>query len=100
MEEIIKKIKEKIEECKKAGDMFNLPALSDDIVVEKKELGPLGALYHDEYHIVLPDGQTIDIDYQSKDKCKAYVIRPDRSYITVKCSDAVYNFSDAWDEDA
>lgn len=100
MEEIIKIIKEKIEECKQAGDMFNLPALPKDIVVEKEELGPHGALYHDEYHIVLLDGKTIDIDYKSKDKCKSYVVRPDRSYITVKCSDAVYNFSDAWDENA
>lgn len=100
MEEIIKKIKDKIEQCKQAGDMFNLPALPDDIVVVKNELGSHGALYHDEYHIVLPDGKTIDIDYRSKDKCKSYVVRPDRSYITVKCSDAVYNFSDAWDENA
>lgn len=100
MEEIIKKIKEKIEECKQAGDMFNLPSLSDDIVVEKYKLGPHGALYNDEYHIVLPNGKTIDIDYKSKDKCKSFVVRPDRSYITVKCSDVVYNFSDAWDENA
>lgn len=101
MEEIIRKIKDKIEICKQVGDMFNLPTLPNNITVARNDVGSHGAtLYHNDYHIVLPDGKTIDIDYRSKDKCKTFVPRPDRSYITVKCSDAVYNFSDAWDEDA
>lgn len=31
MEEVIKKIKEEIAECKQTGDMFNLPSLPDSI---------------------------------------------------------------------
>lgn len=101
MEEVIEKIKEKIAACKQTGDMFNLPSLPDSIVVMKTDVGSHGAtLYHDEYHLVLPDGETIDVDYQSKDKCKSFVVRPDRSYIEVKCSDSTYDFSDTWDENS
>lgn len=101
MEEVIEKIKEKIAVCKHTGDMFNLPSLPDSIVVMKTDVCSHGAtLYHDEYHLVLPNGETIDVDYQSKDKCKSFVVRPDRSYIEVKCSDSTYDFSDAWDENS
>ena len=99
MEEIIKKIKEEIESCKQEGNMFCLPVLPDDICVTKTDVGSHGStLYHDEYHITSQDGKMIEVDYQSKDKCKSFVVRPDRSYIKVKCSDSTYDFSDAWDE--
>ena len=101
MEDVIEKIKEKIAACKQTGDMFNLPSLSDSVVVIKTDVGSHGAtLYHDKYHLVLPNGETIDVDYQSKDKCKSFVVRPDRSYIEVKCSDSTFDFSDTWDENS
>lgn len=43
MEDVIEKIKEKIAACKQTGDMFNLPSLSDSVVVIKTDVGSHGA---------------------------------------------------------
>lgn len=98
MEEVIELIKARVEECKMTRDMFSLPRTDGGRVI-KRELPCGGAtLLHTEYEIATPDGGTIIIDYQSKDKCRVFQVRPDRSYIEVKCSDPQYNFTDSWDE--
>lgn len=99
---IIERIKAEVAECEKTGDMFKLPELSvDGIKVIYESLKGHGAtLYHDTYHIELSDGDCIDIDYQSKDKCRSFSVKPDRSYIVVKCSKPSFDFSDAWDENS
>ncbi len=81
--------------------MFTFPTLDiEGVVVNHKSLEGDGAtLYHDVYDIVLAD-DSIHIDYKSKDKCRSYQVRPDRSVIVVTCSDPKYNFSDAWDENS
>lgn len=98
MENVIAAISERVEECKRSGAMFTMPAL-DGCSVSKQELPCLGAtLSHYVFTVQLPDGRTICIDYQSKDKSKTFSIVPDRSCVRVECSDHSNDFSDAWDE--
>lgn len=100
MDEILDAIKARIEECKSSGDSFTMPVLDrDDVTVERNKLEPSGSvLFHEEYKITLPDGSWITIDSQSKDKCRTFQVNPDRSYVTVKCSDPSKDFIDAWNE--
>ena len=61
--------------------------------VEINDLPNEGAdLLHREYKIILADGESIHIDYHSKDKCRVFQINPDRSVISVKCSQPELNF--------
>lgn len=78
--------------------MFNMPSL-DGAKVEENDLPEEGAdLLHREYDVNLENGESIHIDYHSKDKCRTFQVNPDRSVIKVECSDPSYDFSDAWDE--
>lgn len=91
-------IKNHITECKQTGDTFALPIITN-AKVEKIDAPNVGAdLLHIEYDITLADGNSIHIDYHSKDKCRTFKINPDRSIIYVTCSCSDFNFSDAWDE--
>lgn len=100
MKQIVELIKQKIADCEKKGNMFNMPAVDrKDVQVSKKDLESTGSsLYHCEYNVKFENGDWIHIDYQSKDKCRTFQINPDRSLIEVTCSDPSLNFSDAWDE--
>ena len=98
MERVIRIIKDHIAECEKLGNTFNMPHI-EDVEVTKRDLPSSGsALLHQEYKLTLQDGGIIYIDYSSKDKCRTFQINPDRSVISVKCSDSKYDFCDAWDE--
>lgn len=100
MKEIIDLIRCAIIECKEQGDMFHLPVIDrDDIIVEMQEHETIGSvLYSCEYRINMNNGGWIQIKYESKDKCRAFQVNPDRSYINISCSDPSLNFSDGWDE--
>ncbi len=101
MKQVIEKIKEVIEDCKKKRVMFHMPVLnnSQDLNVVMKELEPIGAiLYHCQYVISFGGGDKILIDYSSKDKSRTFQNNPDRSVIVVTCSDSSLNFTDGWDE--
>lgn len=98
MEKIIDIIKARIEECKETGEMFSLPRIDGGRVIDRELPCDGTTLLHTEYEIAAPDGGTITIDYQSKDKCRSFQVNPDRSYIEVKCSDPQYDFTDSWDE--
>lgn len=102
MERIINIIKSRIAECKSSGNMFELPQMDfEGVTVTKESLKGDGAtLYHDVYDIEMPNGEGIHIDYRSKDQCRSYQARPDRSKLEVKCSNPDYNFNDAWDENS
>lgn len=102
IEQIINIIKVRIAECKGTGDMFELPQIEIDGVTVKKESlkGDGATLYHDVYGIELPNGESIHIDYRSKDQCRSYQVRPDRSKIEITCSNQDLNFNDAWDENS
>lgn len=102
MKQIINIIKAHIAECKSMGNMFDLPQIDiDGVDVTKESLKGDGAtLYHDVYDIKLADGQSIHIDYKSKDQCRSYQVRPDRSKIEISCSNQEHNFNDAWDENS
>lgn len=91
-------IKDQISKCEQSGDMFELCGL-EDAKVTVNELPNEGAdLLHREYSIKLQDGNTIQIDYHSKDKSRVFQMNPDRSVIYVKCSRPEYDFRTAWDE--
>ena len=96
----IEKIKEKIADCERKGDMFHMPSIDrKDVHITETELEPSGsALYHCEYKIEFSNGDWIHIDYASKDKCRTFQVNPDRSVIAVQCSDSSLDFSDGWDE--
>lgn len=95
---IIQKIKEQISICEHAGDMFELPEIAY-VEIEVNDLPNEGAdLVHREYKINLADGDSIHIDYHSKDKCRSFQVNPDRSVIAVKCSRPELNFGTSWDE--
>jgi len=99
MKSIIFKIRERVEQCKSSGDMFTMPDI-DGCTVSNQGLPCAGsAICHSVYTVSLPDGRSILIDYQSKDKSKTFSVVPDRSCIRVECSDHSNDFSDAWDEE-
>lgn len=98
IEKVIQSIRSRIEECRSTGDMFTMPVLSG-CTISKHELPCLGAaLSHCMFTVVLPDGRSVTIDYQSKDKSKTFSVVPDRSCIRIECSDHSNDFSDSWDE--
>lgn len=91
-------IKGEISQCEQTGEMFDLPEI-ENAYVKMNELPHEGAdLLHREYCINLLDGDTIHIDYHSKDKSRVFQINPDRSVISVKCSRSEFDFRTAWDE--
>ena len=100
MEEIINLIKARIQECKSKGDTFILPSINmPGVSVEETDGQTSGSvLLETFYKITLPNGDAINIEYQSKDKCRTFQINPDRSYISVTCPDSRFDFADAWDE--
>lgn len=91
-------IKEQISLCEQTGEMFDLPEITN-AKVEINDLPNEGAdLLHREYKIDLADGESIHIDYHSKDKCRSFQVNPDRSVILVKCSQPELDFENSWDE--
>lgn len=100
MKQVIEQIKAVIAKCKEEGKMFNLPSLNrDDVKVDRKDTGSYGSvLTSDEYNIVFDNGDWIKIIYESKDKDRPFQINPDRSVVTVTCSDPSLNFTGGWDE--
>ena len=65
MKEVIEKIKEKIADCERKGDMFHMPSIDrKDVHITETELEPSGsALYRCEYKIELSNGDWIHIDF-------------------------------------
>ena len=100
MKQVIEQIKAAIAECEAKGKMFNLPSLNrTDVKVNRIDTGSHGSvLTSDEYNIVFDNGDWIKIIYESKDKDRTFQINPDRSVVTVTCSDPSLNFTDGWDE--
>lgn len=78
--------------------MFHMPAVErSDVKVIKNELAPKGfLLYRYEYTIEFINGGWIHVEYVSKDMCRSFQVRPDRSVIEVTCSDSSLNFTNAW----
>lgn len=100
MDRIIAAIKERIEECKRTGAVFDMPDV-EDCVVEKHELPNSGAMTrHLEYVLTLKDGRGARIVCQSKDKSHSYRYERETSYIKVECSDRSNDFLDSWQEKA
>lgn len=100
MKQVIQLIKQAVAECEKKGDMFKMPSLNRaDVKESRKDLGSHGSvLYSEEYRFDFENGDWIHILYESKDKMRTFQVNPDRSVITVTCSESSLNFSDAWDE--
>lgn len=91
-------IKREISQCEQTGEIFDLPEI-ENANVKMNELPNEGAdLLHREYSIDFQDGDSIHIDYHSKDKSRVFQMNPDRSVISVKCSRPEYDFRTAWDE--
>ena len=98
MDKIIAAIKERIEECKRTGGVFDMSEV-EGCVVEKHELPNSGAMTrHLEYVLTLKDGCSVRIDCQSKDKSHSHHYERETSYIKVECSDRSNDFSDSWEE--
>ena len=100
MDRVIVAIKERIEECKAKGKMFTMPKIEDCTIDEHD--GPISGstLAHIEFVVRLPDGRSIQVDYQSKDKSQMFRVVPDMSCIKVECSDHSNDFTDSWEERA
>ena len=100
MKQVIEKIKEAIKEYEAKGDMFRMPTIDrKDVTIKETELEPSGStLFKCEYQITFDNGDWIKIIYESKDKDRTFQINPDRSVVTVTCSDPSLNFTDGWDE--
>ena len=98
MDRIIAAIKERIEECKRTGDVFDMTEV-EGRAVEKHELPNSGAMTrHLEYVLTLKDGRGVRIDCRSKDKSHSHRYERETSYIKVECSDHSNDFSDSWEE--
>ena len=100
MDRVIAAIKARIEECKANGKMFTMPMIEDCIVEEREGQTSGSTLVHTEFVLRLSDGRSIQVDYQSKDKCHSFRVAPDRSCIKVECSDHSNDFTDSWEERA
>ena len=98
MDKVIAAIKERIEECKATGSTFTMPRIEGCTVEEREGQTSGSTLVHSEFSLRLPDGRSIQVDYQSKDKSHSFRVLPDRSCIKVECSDHSNNFTDAWEE--
>lgn len=100
MDSVMAAIKARIEECKTKGEMFTMPKI-EDCTIEEHD-GPISGstLAHIEFVVRLPDGRSIQVDYQSKDKSHSFSVVPDLSCIKVECSDHSNDFSDSWEENA
>ena len=98
MDRIIAAIKERIEECKSAGNMFTMPQIEGCTVEEYESQTSGSTLAHMEFVLLLPDGRSVRIDYQSKDRSHSFSVVPDKSFIKVECSDCSNDFTDSWDE--
>ena len=100
MKQVIEQIKAAVAKCEAEGKMFHLPSLNRaDVTVTHNDMGSHGSvLTSDEYLIEFDNGGWIRIIYESKDKDRTFQINPDRSIITVTCSDSSLNFTDGWDE--
>lgn len=98
MDDIIKLIKERIEECKRSGDMFTMPIIEGAVVDECEGDGGGSIMAHTVFTVRMPDGRSVVVDYKSKDRSHSYHIEPDRSLIAITCSDHSHDFSDSWDE--
>ena len=100
LEIAINSIKDRIEDCKNNGNLFyiNTVGINGENIQHISHECNGSFLLHETYHITLPSGEKIDIDYESKDRCNSFQIQPDRSCITVSCTNSSLNFSDAWDE--
>lgn len=100
MKQVLEQIKVAIAKCKAEGKIFNLPSLDRaDVKVDRIDTGSHGSvLTSDEYNIVFDNGDWIKIIYESKDKERTFQSNPDRSVVTVICSDSSLNFTDGWDE--
>ena len=98
MDSVIAAIKARIEECKATGGMFTMPKI-EGCTVEEHEGQTLGStLAHSKFVLQLPDGRSMQVDYQSKDKSHSFRVVPDWSYIKVECSDHSADFTDSWEE--
>lgn len=104
MKDIIDKLKDKIDLCKKQGKFFNKPIFEDEsIVVTETDNGTSGSeLLNYTYKIDVPEKGTIIINAVSKDKSRTFDVRPDVTSIMVKCSGfegaSEYDFADYWEE--
>ena len=98
MDSVIAAIKACIEECKATGKMFTIPKIEDCTVEEREEPTSGSTPVHTVFVLRLPDGRSIQVDYQSKDKSHSFSVVPDRSCIMVDCSDHSNDFTDSWDE--
>ena len=98
MDSVIAAIKARIEECKAAGEMFTMPNIENCAVEEREGPTSGSTLVHTVFVLRLPDGRSIQVDYQSKDKSHTFSVAPDRSCIKVECSDLSNDFTDSWDE--
>lgn len=96
--EAITAIKNKVAECEQTGEMFDLPQITNAIIVENDVPNEGADVLHKQYEISFPNSDRIYIDYHSKDKCRTFQINPDRSVIYVKCSYPELDFGTAWDE--
>ena len=98
MDRVVAAIKERIEECKATCSAFTMSKI-EGCTVEEHECQTIGStLAHSEFVLILPDGRSIRVDYQSKDKSHSFSIVPDMSCIRVECSDHSNDFTDSWEE--
>ena len=100
MDRVIAAIKVRIEECKAKGQMFTMPEVGDCNVEMRAGQTSGSTLEHSIFVLLLPDGRSIQVDYQSKDKSHPFSVVPDVSCIKVECSDHSNDFTDSWEERA
>jgi len=102
MQEYLNQVFARNEECKMNRDMFSLPSSPEIAEVKTESCKDGRTLYGESIAVVFPNQGRIEIRYESKDACRTFQIRPDRSVIEVNVYDVNSNIlnkiSDAWDE--
>jgi len=100
MNDFFEEIKKKIDDCAAAQEIFS-PPHSDDYELIETDHGAEGStLTHDSY-VYKKDNISISIDYQTKDKCRTFQVKPDMNLIGATLSidgTQVDSYSKAWED--
>jgi len=100
MKKVFDDIIETIKNCEANCCMFNLPNIGNHEFV-KKEHEAKGSILFSISYIIGNETENINIDYESRDKCRTFQVEPDLNIISVvwmKNGLVVDKLHSSWDD--
>lgn len=95
----------RIEECEQKRRMFIMPNVdASQYKIQHTEIPSTGSVITSDEWTISKGSESLHIRYESKDKCRTFQVKPDRSVIVIK-GQIMYgdtlksiNYSYGWDE--